>query len=83
MRSKPKDEVISLIKDFELEHQLQCLSLCEDQVREEATKELIEDEEQDIDENEVTARTYFGMFALKKTDTGLSNEERDKIFNAC
>ena len=62
---------------------MQYLSLCEDQVREEVTKELIEDEEQDYDENEVTARTYFGMFALKKTDSGLSNEERDKIFNAC
>ena len=59
------------------------LSLCEDEVREEVIKELIENEEQDIDENEVTAWTYFGMHALKKTESGLSNDERDKIFNAC
>ena len=83
MRSKPKSMVISLIKDFELEQKLQYLSLCEDEVREEVIEELIASEEQDINENEVTARIYFGMHALKKTDNGLSNEERDKIFNAC
>ena len=83
MRSKPTDKVISLIKDFELEQKLKYLNLCEDEVQKEVIKELTENEEQDINENEVTARTYFGMYALKKTDNGLSDEERDKIFNAC
>ena len=83
IRSKPKDEVLSLINDFELEEKLQYVGICEDDIRKKVIQELIESNEQDINENEVTARLYFGMPALKRTDEGLRNEDRDKIFDAC